>query len=53
MISFKESDSVTVGIELENTANYAEPAYAAQVQVEFDERLDFIKKIDLVILIQI
>lgn len=44
VLSFKERDSVTIGLEISNVGPNAEPAYAAQIDVEFDQRLDFIKK---------
>ena len=46
VLSFKESDSVTLAILLENVDAQAEPAYATQIIVDFDERLDFIRKFD-------
>jgi hypothetical protein len=49
LLSFKESDAVTIAVILENNAPRAEPAYATQLTIDFDERLDFIKKLDLVI----
>ena len=48
LISFGESDSVSVRITLSNVGAQAEPAYGARIEVAFDQRLDFIRKIDLV-----
>ncbi len=45
ILSFKESDSVSVRVRLENSAQLA---YATEVSVQFDERLDFIRKDDVV-----
>jgi hypothetical protein len=45
-LSFKESDSVTIAISLENSGEKSEPAYATQIEIVFDNRLDFIRKID-------
>lgn len=45
ILSFKESDTVSVLVRLENLG---ELAYATAINVEFDERLDFIRKDDLV-----
>lgn len=48
LLSFKESDSVTIALILENTGyRAAEPAYATQIVIDFDERLDFTKKYDM------
>ncbi|RNA43640.1 integrin alpha-PS1 isoform X2 [Brachionus plicatilis] len=44
VLSFRERDSVTIAVEISNTDANAEPAYAAQIDVEFDQRLDFIRK---------
>lgn len=44
VLSFRERDSVTIGVELSNVGFNAEPAYAAQIDVDFDQRLDFIRK---------
>lgn len=46
VLSFKESDSVTVAILLENIKQNAEPAYATEILIQFDERLDFIRKLE-------
>ena len=46
VLSFKESDSVTVSILLENNKPNSEPAYATQLLISFDERLDFIRKLE-------
>ena len=46
VLSFKESDSVTVALVLKNVGANAEPAYATQILVSFDERLDFIRKLE-------
>lgn len=48
MISFKESDSVSLMVKIENTGVISEPAYATQISVVFDKRLDFMKKDDIV-----
>ena len=48
MVSFKESDSVTIAILLENIGENSEPAYATQIEIDFDNRLDFLRKIDQV-----
>lgn len=48
LLSFKESDSVTVAVILENGGFRSEPAYATELVVDFDERLDFTKKQDMV-----
>jgi hypothetical protein len=45
ILSFKESDSVSVLVRLENRG---ELAYAPAVNVDFDKRLDYIRKDDLV-----
>lgn len=47
LLSFKESDSVTIAVILENGGFRPEPAYATQITINFDERLDFIKKLDM------
>ena len=49
LLSFKESDSVTIAVILENGGFRPEPAYATQIIIDFDERLDFTKKYDMVI----
>jgi hypothetical protein len=46
VLSFKESDSVTVAILLENVRQNSEPAYATEILIQFDERLDFIRKLE-------
>ncbi len=46
LISFKESDTLSILVRLENK-NESEPAYATQINVLIDKRLDFIKKEDL------
>jgi hypothetical protein len=46
LLSFKESDTITITVLLENNDLASEPAYATQIDVEFDDRLDFIKKHD-------
>ena len=48
LLSFKESDSVSILVRLDNTGFGSEPAYATEISILFDERLDFIKKEDLV-----
>ena len=48
LVSFKESDSISLLVKLDNSAFNSEPAYATQIIVLFDKRLDFIKKDDLV-----
>lgn len=48
MLSFKESDSLTIAINLQNNGEITEPAYATQIIIEFDDRLDFIKKTEIV-----
>lgn len=48
LFSFKESDTVTIAVILENNKMRAEPAYATEMIIDFDERIDFIKKTDLV-----
>jgi hypothetical protein len=48
LLSFKESDSVTIAVILENGGFRPEPAYATQIVIDFDERLDFTKKYDMV-----
>jgi len=48
LISFKESDSIVLTISLKNNDIYSEPAYATQIEIDFDDRLDFIRKIDQV-----
>lgn len=45
ILSFKESDSVGIRVQLKN---FGEPAYATEISVKFDERLDFIRKDDIV-----
>ncbi len=46
LLSFKESDTITITVLLENNDRNSEPAYATQIDIEFDDRLDFIKKYD-------
>ena len=45
ILSFKESDSVSIKVRLENTNKLA---YATEISVIYDERLDFIRKDDIV-----
>lgn len=45
ILSFKESDVVGIKVELKN---FGEPAYATEISIKFDERLDFIRKDDIV-----
>lgn len=45
ILSFKESDSVSIRVRLENSGQLA---YATEISVLFDERLDFIRKDDIV-----
>jgi hypothetical protein len=44
VVSFKESDQVTLTVALENNELDSEAAYSTHIDIEFDERLDFIKK---------
>ena len=46
LLSFKESDTVTITVLLENNAADSEPAYTTQIDIDFDDRLDFTKKHD-------